>query len=177
MILLERVRPSIPKPACKVMLVCGPPAAGKTTYVREHACKGDIIIDVDTIAAELGFFSREQSEYQLERVLDVRNERLRALAHASPLATAWYIATAASRKLRDWWMDTLNADMILLNPGLAELKRRVMLTRSADWNRQYRIILQWYERERANDPGWVSPECDAQGVPRDPLHPWNLEPV
>lgn len=34
-------------------LVTGPPAAGKTTWVREHAQPGDITIDYDTIAQAL----------------------------------------------------------------------------------------------------------------------------
>src|SRR5690606_24701270 len=34
----------LPKPACKVELVTGPPGAGKTTYCREKAKDGDVII-------------------------------------------------------------------------------------------------------------------------------------
>lgn len=34
-------------------LITGPPAAGKTTYVREHARHGDITIDYDAIANAL----------------------------------------------------------------------------------------------------------------------------
>ncbi|MGB3604228.1 MAG: HNH endonuclease [Gordonia sp. (in: high G+C Gram-positive bacteria)] len=36
-----------------VTVVCGPPAAGKTTYVREHARPGDVVIDFDAIAVAL----------------------------------------------------------------------------------------------------------------------------
>lgn len=36
-----------------IYLVTGPPAAGKTTWVREHAQPGDITIDYDTIAQVL----------------------------------------------------------------------------------------------------------------------------
>lgn len=34
-------------------LITGPPASGKTTWVREHAQHGDITIDYDTLAAVL----------------------------------------------------------------------------------------------------------------------------
>ncbi len=34
-------------------IINGPPAAGKTTFVREHAQHGDIIIDLDHIANAL----------------------------------------------------------------------------------------------------------------------------
>ena len=42
-------RPDLPRPNCRVKLVCGPVAAGKSTYVRRFAGKGDIVIDLDTI--------------------------------------------------------------------------------------------------------------------------------
>lgn len=34
----------------RIVVVIGPPAAGKTTYVREHAKPADVVIDLDTIA-------------------------------------------------------------------------------------------------------------------------------
>jgi hypothetical protein len=46
----DLARPDLPMPACRVKLVCGPPAAGKTTYVLHNFTPGDIIIDLDVIA-------------------------------------------------------------------------------------------------------------------------------
>jgi hypothetical protein len=42
-----------------LVIVTGPPCAGKTTYVREHARPGDIIIDFDAMAAAFGAPGRE----------------------------------------------------------------------------------------------------------------------
>lgn len=39
---------------CQVTVVCGPPCSGKTTWVREHARPGDLIVDYDDIAVRLG---------------------------------------------------------------------------------------------------------------------------
>ncbi len=36
-----------------ITLVCGPPASGKTSYVKSQARTGDLIIDLDSIAAAL----------------------------------------------------------------------------------------------------------------------------
>lgn len=35
-------------------VITGPPCAGKTTYARQHALPGDIIVDFDAIAQALG---------------------------------------------------------------------------------------------------------------------------
>jgi 5-methylcytosine-specific restriction endonuclease McrA len=43
------IRPS----AIPLTIVCGPPAAGKTSYVREHAQWNDLVIDLDAIIAML----------------------------------------------------------------------------------------------------------------------------
>src|SRR5690625_3570785 len=37
----------LPKPACRVELVTGPPGAGKSTYCKAQAKQGDVIIDLD----------------------------------------------------------------------------------------------------------------------------------
>ena len=33
----------------KTIVVCGPPASGKTTYVKQHMIPGDIVVDLDAI--------------------------------------------------------------------------------------------------------------------------------
>ena len=93
----DLVRPELlPKPTCKVWLICGPPASGKSTYVRANASKGDIVIDLDGIAREYGMGRERLSEATAMLLLD-RNERLAALATEPPTSTAWVIMGGASR--------------------------------------------------------------------------------
>lgn len=35
-------------------VICGPPCSGKSTYVREHAEDGDLLVDYDVIAQAFG---------------------------------------------------------------------------------------------------------------------------
>ena len=37
-----------------IHVICGPPCSGKSTYVREHAQDGDVLVDYDAIAQALG---------------------------------------------------------------------------------------------------------------------------
>lgn len=118
----------LPKPNCEVWLICGPPAAGKTTFVRANASKGDIIIDVDAIACEYGLGRKHPSEATAMLLLD-RNERLAALATEPPDRVAWVIICAASEELRQWWRKVLGIQpdhLILLVPPREELYRRIM---------------------------------------------------
>ncbi len=51
-----------------MILVAGPPAAGKSTWIRDHAKPGDITIDYDTLAQALspGLSSDPAKHWHLE---------------------------------------------------------------------------------------------------------------
>jgi 5-methylcytosine-specific restriction protein A len=125
----DLVRPELlPKPTCKVWLICGPPASGKSTYVRANASKGDIVIDVDAIAREYGLGRERPSEATAMLLLD-RNDRLAALATEPPTTTAWVIIGGASHKLRQWWCNVLGVGpdhLIVLVPPREELYFRIV---------------------------------------------------
>lgn len=53
----------------KVYVVSGAPASGKTTYVKEHMKKGDLVFDLDYICAALAATSLTHEDH--EPVLDV----------------------------------------------------------------------------------------------------------
>lgn len=174
----DEIRPVLPRPNCRVVLVCGPPGAGKSTYVQVHAADGDPIIDLDTIAKEYGF-GRNRSRDQLEFLLAERNRRLATLAKMTPDQTAWVILTAPSSRLRQWWCSTLAVkpnDLIVLAPSPTELQRRIVADpdRADVVAKHFAIVKKWFELERANDPGFITSGCNEDGTPVDPLHPWNI---
>lgn len=39
----------------EVIIVCGAPASGKTTYVKNNMTIGDLVIDLDAIRCAIGF--------------------------------------------------------------------------------------------------------------------------
>ena len=111
----------------RVTLVCGPPCAGKTTYVRQHAQPGDLIADQD----RLGPTAMRRALSQIARMTT---------------GTAWVIRCCPGPQRRDQLARSIRAtDMVLINPGRAELLARA--NGRPDPGRQVATILRWYADE------------------------------
>jgi 5-methylcytosine-specific restriction enzyme A len=139
-------QPCLPRPGCRVMLICGPPASGKSTYVRDNAGPNDIVIDLDTIARDYGL-GRNRPEEATPLLLLERNRRLANLANEPAERVAWVIIGAPGQKLRRWWCQALGVeqgDMVLLAPPMAELQRRIM--NDPERKRICDLQLQWIDK-------------------------------
>lgn len=112
----------------RVVLVCGPPCAGKSTYVRAHAQPGDVVLDQDIIGAKaMG----------------------RALGTLPPAqGTAWVIRSAPGAAKRAALAKRLRAEVVLLVPDLEELMARAR--QRTDARRAIRSIRSWLEAEQRN---------------------------
>ena len=149
----DLIRPErLPKPACEVWLICGPPASGKSTWVRVHAKPDDIIIDVDAIARETFGMTRERDAAATGALLLARNEMLAALANEPPERVAWVIMGGATDELRGWWCHALNVrgdHLIVMNPGRDELYRRIDCDpdRRAVRHLHKRLVDEWFAKE------------------------------
>lgn len=114
-----------------VTLVCGPPCAGKTSYVRRHAQLGDLVLDQDTIGARA--MGRE-----LPRVA-----RMTA-------GTAWIIRTAPGPRRRAKLANDLGADVVLLAPPKELVIQRAKHRVNA--RRTIAAIGKWYRQEALDTP-------------------------
>ncbi|MFH9957323.1 AAA family ATPase [Streptomyces roseolus] len=81
--------------AAEVTLVCGPPCSGKTTYVREHAERGDLVVDWDALAQALGSpHPHDHPRSLVPFVAEARDAVVARLERRHDVARVWIIATA-----------------------------------------------------------------------------------
>ncbi|MGO2655979.1 MAG: AAA family ATPase [Pseudoclavibacter sp.] len=126
--------------------VIGPPAAGKSTYVAEHAAPDDVVIDLDAIARALMPAQPEQThtypDYLRHVAIGARQEAMRRAVRLAEHATVWLIqALPTVDQLRDW--AALHYDIITVDPGRAIVEQRASSQRPAH---VARAIALWYQR-------------------------------
>jgi hypothetical protein len=114
-----------------VHLVCGPPASGKSTFVREHARPGDLILDFDQIVNSLTGLPHTRAwdrDTWLRPAMAVRNARLAALAKPGPdgdppWPQAWFIVHEPMAAGRVWWRKALGKGVTYVLPTSPALCR------------------------------------------------------
>ena len=117
----DGVRPS----AIPVMLITGPPASGKSHYIRQHAQPGDTIIDFDECRKKVGGRKWDTRKDIWRKAFALRDQLIHDL-HNKTDGTAYLIVTAAKHEERQAWRRVLgNVNIIVINTPAAECIRRI----------------------------------------------------
>ena len=130
-----------------ITLVIGPPCGGKTTYVSEHAQPGDVVIDFDAIARELG--SPDEWRHGEPYWSQAYAETEARIAAISTEETAWVIRCAPDLRQRAELTAWLAAEVVVCDPGEATCLARAR-TRPSGTRRAIRM---WYWRQRRSGLG------------------------
>ena len=130
-----------------ITLIMGPPAAGKNTYVQQHARPGDLIVDYDAIATSLGANPHQRGQDLHPAVSAARNAILRQLRRGETGATRAWILSANPEADRRFPFH----EVVLVDPGQEQVLENA---RSAGRPRDYiDAIHRWYE---ARQPGVIA---------------------
>ena len=138
----------------QVFAVCGPVAAGKTTYVREHRKAGDLVLDLDALIAALGDLPIYQKpESLLPFAFTARDAVLEQLAREQTSAYgAWIIATAPKRLQRNELRRRFNAHVVVLETDRLECLARLYADKRRPEPEQWaQLLAQWWDRYEPDD--------------------------
>lgn len=142
----------LPMPACKVVLVCGPPGAGKATWAKAQATAQDVVIDLDDCFTEVcGVHGHDaDKDKHIEAAIRLRNKQLADL-HNKRSGTAYLIAAAPTDGERKWWCSKLGATVYVIKTTTDE-----MADRGVSEDRQ-RAARDWYDAAMMNEwkPGRI----------------------
>jgi hypothetical protein len=142
----------------RVVLVTGPPSAGKTTWVRGQASATDVVVDLDELDSDT-------------------SERARLERHVAQMhdGTAWVIRTAAEPTVRAEIAARLGAteSTVIATP------EDVALRRAADQPDEYRqAITRWWKNFAPRDGEHVigaDAMSEEQTEPTEPQEPSKVE--
>ncbi|AIJ26371.1 AAA family ATPase [Amycolatopsis methanolica] len=139
-----------------VVLIAGPPCAGKSTLAQALANPGDLVLDRDAIAQRLGSPVRwGHDEVIAQRAEQVMLDEIARIARAEAI-TAYVVRSVPAPAQRLALAHQLRATAVhVLNPGAAECMRRAHADARPEGTAA--AIRSWYARYRPcavdADPG------------------------
>ncbi|AEL98244.1 terminase small subunit [Mycobacterium phage BigNuz] len=139
-------------------LVTGPPASGKTTYVRQHAKPGDLTIDYDALASALTHTDGPTHKHARHVMAVTKAARQAAIDAAIEHAgehDVYVIHAMPSQQVINRYL-ALGAELITVDPGQAVVMARCKAERP--WQMQ-QAAKQWYA-DRASKPAQPASKHD-----------------
>jgi hypothetical protein len=135
-----------------LIVVTGPPAAGKSSWVDAHATACDIVIDLDRITRALagpGAPQWNQDELQLRVAHRARYAAMDEAFTIRDKVDVYLIHTMPSAKARAKYK-RLDARIVVVDPGRDIVMQRVEAMRDPDMKR---VVTRWYNSRPKASPG------------------------
>lgn len=134
----------------RVVLVAGPPCAGKSTYVQQHRGEDDVVIDFDALAHALGYPASHvawpaDAHPARTVALRARASALRAAGEVLGRHTVWIVSANPTPPTGISVSETH-----VIDPGLDECCRRADERPDVDHASLHREIEHWYAAHAAD---------------------------
>ncbi|MCM1220644.1 MAG: ATP-binding protein [Lachnospiraceae bacterium] len=131
----------------EVIIVCGAPASGKTSYVKKNMSRGDFVVDVDAIRAAVSFTDDKMPVDNLTgTIFDIRDfiySRIEQNQITAP--RCWIIAGLPKKADRDNLAARLRGRVVFLETSEDECIRRAITDNDrSDKDFQIKIITEYF---------------------------------
>ena len=133
-------------------VVTGPPAAGKSTFVREHAQPGDIRIDFDELANTFAGLAPDNHQHGGAVTAVARAARDAAIEAAlkhTDTVDVWLIHSTPSPATLSRYHGH-GAEIHVVDPGRDTVMRRIKTMRPGQ---MHAVAARWYEKNNRPAPG------------------------
>ena len=119
-----------------VYLVYGPPLSGKTSFVREHMKRGDIVVDMDRLYAAVSMLPEyDKPDSLLSNVMAMQRALIDNIkTRYGKWHSAWIVGGYADRYRREQLADSLGAELVFCDVSQEECLSRLAI----DADRQHR---------------------------------------
>lgn len=134
-------------------VVAGPPGSGKTTWVKQNAQRGDVIVDLDLLFVALsGRVLYDKPESLLPVVWAARDAVVDQLAAEGVAGDAYVITASPQRSKMQALCNRLRAELVLLNVDAETCKQRlrndVRRDSETDWSG---LVDAWWDEFQEED--------------------------
>jgi 5-methylcytosine-specific restriction protein A len=127
------------------VVVYGPPAAGKTTYVERHAADGSIVWDYDQVLSTIVVGEQQQLPTDLiEPLLAMLDALVQSVRRSGCDREVWIIVTNPSRA--NHLAEQIDGTLHRCDPGLDECVRRCQDDPARAGRGDELAVRTWYER-------------------------------
>lgn len=132
----------------QVFLVYGSPLSGKTTWVKDNASEGDLIIDMDSIWQCVSGCKRYVKPNRLKAIVfKTRDMLIESVKYRyGKWNTAWIIGGFPYAAERERLIKDLGAREVFIDTEKAECIRRLQADKDRNTEEYQRYIEEWFER-------------------------------
>lgn len=125
----------MPKSDLPLILVCGRPGAGKSTYVKQNQLKTDLVVDLDLMANEIKRELHDFNKAERNALIRMRNERIADFIRGETKYKKCWVVTAAGRPYQREYWKARGAEIKIIDTPVEICERRINNQELPGWRK------------------------------------------